>query len=349
MYRVGCFFVAAKQNLGLPILNSILSSESWELSAHTIPELYIEIDAALSLSDSFTSSANNTLKIIDKNLPATYEQECVKLGKNAVLIDEHNRPLVFRGERLNRLIYNKCYLASLLANIGSIDDMKVIEVGASDGLFAKLLKANGARYVYGVDTEPLCGISYRNESMLEFASGHSSLLPADDCSFDLSVSIASFEHISDPIKALNEMIRVTRPGGYVYIQAGPLYYSPNGHHMFDYFRSEPWAHLRFTPEELVQMLKTRGFEETIQKEFMITAEEYIDLMLSKKHLNGLKLSQYGLREYCNGNNTRLVKFTPSYECADQLTSAIASQLNHISRNNLLLHGFELILKKDYSA
>ncbi|MCP9773906.1 class I SAM-dependent methyltransferase [Synechococcus sp. Tobar12-5m-g] len=50
---------------------------------------------------------------------------------------------------------------------------------------------------------------------LHFQTADSLALPFPDAHFDGSYSISSLEHMPDPIQAVREMIRVTRPGGLV--------------------------------------------------------------------------------------------------------------------------------------
>lgn len=54
----------------------------------------------------------------------------------------------------------------------------------------------------------------------------------EDGSFDFVFSYDAFEHFSFPEAVLREAIRVVRIGGYVYLQFGPLYYSPFGQHAY---------------------------------------------------------------------------------------------------------------------
>jgi SAM-dependent methyltransferase len=58
------------------------------------------------------------------------------------------------------------------------------------------------------DTETLSG-------SMHFQPADSLALPFDDASFDVSYSISSLEHMSNPVQAINEMIRVTKPDGLV--------------------------------------------------------------------------------------------------------------------------------------
>lgn len=71
---------------------------------------------------------------------------------------------------------------------------------------------------------------------------------ADD-SFDCVFSFNSFEHFPNPEQALAEAIRVVRPGGYIYLNFGPLYWSEKGSHQFKTIHV-PYHQCLFSPELL---------------------------------------------------------------------------------------------------
>jgi demethylmenaquinone methyltransferase / 2-methoxy-6-polyprenyl-1,4-benzoquinol methylase len=48
-------------------------------------------------------------------------------------------------------------------------------------------------------------------------------MPFADAEFDLVCSFNAFEHVTDPEAVLREAIRVTKPGGAIYLLFGPLY------------------------------------------------------------------------------------------------------------------------------
>lgn len=52
----------------------------------------------------------------------------------------------------------------------------------------------------------------------------------DDNRFDAAFSYEAFEHLRNPEAVLREMIRVTRPGGHIYLNFGPLFMAPTGLH-----------------------------------------------------------------------------------------------------------------------
>lgn len=84
---------------------------------------------------------------------------------------------------------------------------------------------------------------------LKFIISSSENLESD--SFDFVFSHDSFEHFEDPEFILSEMIRITKPSGYILIKFGPAWASPFGRHMSGtYRRDRPWIHL-IIPEKIM--------------------------------------------------------------------------------------------------
>lgn len=99
-------------------------------------------------------------------------------------------------------------------------------------------------------------------------------IPYDDDSFDVVVSWGSVEHIVPGYqKALEEMRRVLRPGGMLFIHPG-LYYGNLGHHLGE-FSTEPFFHLTKTDEEIKELVFSKepdlmdraGFEKVTSADF----------------------------------------------------------------------------------
>ena len=78
-----------------------------------------------------------------------------------------------------------------------------------------------------------------------------------DALFDCIVSINSFEHIPDPGRALAEWVRVTRPGGHIYIATDPIWTADSGSHFFHRV-PEPWAHLVDGDERFAERMLANG-------------------------------------------------------------------------------------------
>ena len=145
-------------------------------------------------------------------------------------------------------------------------------------------------------------------------------------SYDLVVSIATLEHVSDPFRVLIELKRLVKIGGCCYVQAGPLYHSPFGHHMFDFFQHFPWIHLRLSMSEIIQYAQAHSIDKSIYEQFAISCEDYIYGMLNPDHINGLFLDDYRLDEFMTTDDIEIEMFKIHCEGREYLTTEIISDL-----------------------
>lgn len=115
------------------------------------------------------------------------------------------------------------------------------------------------------------------------------------------------EHIYDPKGALQEALRVLKPGGRIYINFPP-YYHPTGAHMSDVI-GIPWVHLFFSEKTLIAAYKdlVRGLpDEQDRLALRFSTDEngretisYINKMTIRRFhriLKELKLTPYWYRE-----------------------------------------------------
>jgi len=272
------------------------------------------------------------------------EQFSSAIANCIVNVFPNGRSRMYRGEDVHRIQYNKSYLNSMFQHIPSIRGRKVLEVGCSDGLACDLLLCEEPLEITGVDVMETVGCAYK-DPRIRYQHLDASILPFDDDSFDVCFTIATLEHCFDPIKVIEEMKRVTVPDGYCYIQAGPLYFSPFGHHMFGFFDDLPWAHLRLSPEELILRLERNGLGEKIQRELGKEAADYVHSMMHINHINGRRIREYGLNDFEKCPDIELLQSTQSYEGEDLLTSEIRRELAYMSPIDLVSHGFELVFRK----
>jgi SAM-dependent methyltransferase len=124
---------------------------------------------------------------------------------------------------------------------------RVLEVGAGDGMLGAALTTFGHEVTL-VDQE-----DWRDERARSISlklADCSKKLPFGDASFDLVCSYNSFEHFPDPTVALSEMVRVVRPGGWIYTEFAPLYTGPWGLHAYRTLRM-PYPQFLFS-EQFVQ-------------------------------------------------------------------------------------------------
>lgn len=105
------------------------------------------------------------------------------------------------------------------------------------------------------------GIDFRDEGFdkraidkgVNLLKMDASNLDFEDNYFDTVFSYDTFEHFSDPEKVLSEIYRVTKPGGKVYLEFGPLYNSPKGLHIYRYI-STPYCQHLFSIETIDDFL-----------------------------------------------------------------------------------------------
>lgn len=139
-------------------------------------------------------------------------------------------------------------------NIGKIFSEKKLIIDIGGGL--RIIKEKNNRYAPGNDwiREFLPHVDYK---ILDPVStyhpdivGDIHNLPFSDNSVDAIICIAVLEHVESPFKAMDEIYRVLKPGGYCFIYVPFLYYY---HAELGYY-GDYW---RFTEEALA--LLTKGF------------------------------------------------------------------------------------------
>lgn len=249
----------------------------------------------------------------------------------------------YKGEDINRITYNKAYLNQMFRFVPPLKGKRVLEVGCSDGLACDLLLPEDPDLVVGVDSMEAVGCNYTSPKINYFRMDASDLTFKDEA-FDLTYSLATLEHVPDPFAVLQEMKRVTRRGGYCVAQAGPLYFSPFGHHMFGYFDDYPWIHLRLSADEIVDYAERRQIDEQIRGNRGLTAREYVGDMLRPEHINGLRLRDYRLAEFVAQPDVKVLRFSYYYEGKELLTDDIRRELARVDEEDLTTSGFELIFK-----
>ena len=142
---------------------------------------------------------------------------------------------------------------------------RVLDVGCGDGItdLGIALRTQSRQFV-GIDPfkgfERLAQIVADNRlpadlvpPSLTFRPDDANHLPFPDDSFEVVISWGSVEHMAGGyMQALREVRRVLVPDGLFLVVPG-LYYSDIGHHLGE-FSTEPFFHLKKTPEELRKLV-----------------------------------------------------------------------------------------------
>jgi SAM-dependent methyltransferase len=122
-----------------------------------------------------------------------------------------------------------------LSEYADLDGATVLDVGGGPGYFAAAFRGAGARYVgLEPDAHEMTARGGTEPGMLR-ASGEA--LPVRTASVDVCYSSNVLEHVRSPWTMAAEMVRVTRPGGTVFLSFTP-WLSPWGGH-----ETAPWHYL----------------------------------------------------------------------------------------------------------
>jgi SAM-dependent methyltransferase len=131
--------------------------------------------------------------------------------------------------------------ADSVAQLGqyvSLGGKLVLDVGGGPGYFASAFTGAGARYVrLEPDAGDLTGTSAGGDTGVGALRASGMELPIRTGSVDVCYSSNVLEHVPDPPRMLDEMVRVTRPGGIVFASFTPWWSQWGGH------ETAPWHYL----------------------------------------------------------------------------------------------------------
>ncbi|GAA4697268.1 class I SAM-dependent methyltransferase [Phytohabitans rumicis] len=122
-----------------------------------------------------------------------------------------------------------------LSGYVGLTDRAVLDVGGGPGYFADAFRAAGATY-FGVDPD-VGELSARGEPAKDMVRASGTALPFRTDAVDVCYSSNVLEHVAEPTEMLREMVRVTRPGGVLFVSFTP-WWSPWGGH-----ETAPWHYL----------------------------------------------------------------------------------------------------------
>jgi SAM-dependent methyltransferase len=149
---------------------------------------------------------------------------------------------LFREFRLEQTDPARFYGALAEDSVGQLSQYvglagaTVLDVGGGPGYFADAFERAGATYLsLDADVGELTGSGPARPGTVVVGSGLD--LPFRDGSVDVSYSSNVLEHVGDPWRMAEEMVRVTRPGGLVFISY-TVWFGPWGGH-----ETAPWHYL----------------------------------------------------------------------------------------------------------
>lgn len=121
---------------------------------------------------------------------------------------------------------------ALLGNAVTLAGALTLDVGGGAGYLTRALRAAGARCVL-LDAD-LQELSWRGPPLAGAVVADARALPVPSDTVDLVVSSNVLEHVRDPFVVVDEMVRVLRPGGHLWLSF-TNWYGPWGGH-----ETSPW-------------------------------------------------------------------------------------------------------------
>lgn len=133
---------------------------------------------------------------------------------------------------------------------GEKKGLKSIELGALDAMASYHLSLHGFKPT-AIDIRDSHFTEKVRSAGVDLQVMSATDLQFDENTYDLAFSYNAFEHIDDPEKALNEAMRVLKPGGYLYLNFGPLWSSSMGAHAHESI-PVPFCQFLFTENLLTE-------------------------------------------------------------------------------------------------
>ena len=145
---------------------------------------------------------------------------------------------LFRVEQSEPDRYYACLAEDTAIQIEEYTDLAgrvVLDIGGGPGHFTAAFRDRGARCCL---IEPdLAELSSRGPAPRGALLGDGCALPVRDASADVCFSSNVLEHVADPGRFIDESVRVTRPGGLIYLSFTNWFSPWGGHEM------SPWHYL----------------------------------------------------------------------------------------------------------
>ena len=204
---------------------------------------------------------------------------------------------------VNRLKRSTTRIQELLSIIPSFKDkqtnLKILEVGCGEGQVGLLLE-NISKEVHLHDLEDWRAPEAKGLPFIQADLGQALSIP--DNEFDVIFSYNSWEHVPDPALATQELIRICKPSGYIFLSFGPLFNSPNGLHAYRSMYM-PYPQFLFTEDFINHQLKSLGIDDLGEKRDELQPLNRWSLQQFEALFQDLK-DQVDIKLWTTGNNYR---------------------------------------------
>ncbi|KAG5420464.1 hypothetical protein I9W82_002345 [Candida metapsilosis] len=236
-------------------------------------------------------------------------------------------------------------------------DFKVLDVGCGPGsitvdLAQNYLSEKGS--VIGVEptqelidaanelkasvTPPLNNVKFQLGSIYE--------LPFDDNSFDLVFAHQVIIHLQDPVKGLQELARVTKPGGYVAVKdadSDSNIISPEKYTILKEYSAQKAKNATSTDRKAGRRLREKAIKAGYQPENITTSQSY--WLLADDHARKKQWAELAINRIKNGGE--ILFPTDAKKNEEMCNEAIAKWHEWVDDETSLFNisHFEIIYKK----
>ena len=216
---------------------------------------------------------------------------------------ERNQDKLNRENQLEEQLSK--YLRDLMWRFADFNNRVILDLGCGDGKKTKYF-AEKTKKAIGIDKNRLLLDEARKRAPAncEFKIGEDETVPVEDNNIEIVTCIETWEHIYSPQKILDELYRILRKEGIVFIYFAPWLY-PSGAHV-EYFIPLPWCHVFFTDKTICNVInKIEACNDFIPPPYAINADG------SRKMFNGVcgsngkwlnKVSERKFRMFLKDNN-----------------------------------------------
>jgi SAM-dependent methyltransferase len=238
-------------------------------------------------------------------------------------------------------------LIGILDQLRQVTGKNLLDVGASPHGYAleEAMKRDVASYIgigLGVpeDVEVRTGervarLQRMDAEKLEFSNN----------SFDLIISLSTFEHFFDGARVLAEMFRVLKPGGSVLVSFQPAWTCSYGHHLHHYppvaNLIPPWAHLVWNETSMRAALEKKW-----SRDLPLSLDEAVNWVFKSSEINRVDI--VSLRNMFHASAFAIEWMTPLVDEKTEEKMSASKYLSSIlpySQDDLMTLGYSILFNK----
>lgn len=206
----------------------------------------------------------------------------------------------------------------------------ILEVACGDGMSGTALSLYGHQVTL-LDYQDWRDSRAHGQDFIQ--ANLSKPIPLPNSSYDFIFSFNALEHIPDPALALNEMVRLLRPGGLIWLDFNPLYASPLGLHAFCFMM--PYPQFLFSDQLIQAKLKTLGLNDLGRE------------MDTLQPLNRWRPKQF--REIWNRSDCKIIEYDETKDLSHldlALKYPQAFRGRNLCVDDLTVSGMRILLRKN---